>query len=78
MVSDYCHIFYTAVWIGLIGTISDFKTLQLYEDFANNKAQYYNVIGNSIIPIIYGALAVIAIILSKLFSAKTQRSSILK
>ena len=64
--------------LGLIGIISDFKTLQLYEDFANNKAQYYNVIGNSIIPIIYGALAVIAIILSRLFSAKTQRLSILK
>jgi len=61
---------------GLEGTISDFKTLQIYEAFATNKAQYYNVIGNSIIPVIYGALAIVAIMLSRRFSTKTQHSSI--
>ena len=61
---------------GLIGTISDFKTLQIYEAFATNKAQYYNVIGNSIIPVIYGALSIIAIMLSRRFSAKTHHSII--
>jgi hypothetical protein len=62
--------------LGLIGTISDFKTLQLYEDFAYHKMDYYNVIGNSVIPLIYGALSIVAIMLSKRFSTQTQRSSI--
>ena len=61
---------------GLIGTISDFKTLQIHEAFATNEAQYYNVIGNSIIPVIYGALSIIAIMLSRRFSAKTHHSII--
>jgi hypothetical protein len=63
---------------GLIGTISDFKTLQIHETFATNKAQYYNVIGNSIIPLIYGALSIVAIILSRRFSTLNQPSSISK
>ena len=61
---------------GLIGTISDFKTLHLYEDFAQNKAQYYNMIGNSIFPLIYGALAIVAFILSRRFSTLNQHSRI--
>ena len=63
---------------GLIGTISDFKTLQIYEAFATNEAQYYNVIGNSIIPVIYGALSIIAIMLSRRFSTLNQPSGISK
>jgi hypothetical protein len=61
---------------GLIGTISDFRILRLYDDFAQNKAQYYNVIGNSIIPLIYGALAIVAFILSRRFSTLDQHSRI--
>jgi len=60
---------------GLIGTISDFNFVLRY-DFAHYKVDYYNVIGNSIIPVIYGALAIVAILLSRRFSTKTQHSSI--
>jgi Flp pilus assembly protein protease CpaA len=63
---------------GLIGTIGDFKTLQIYEPFATNRAQYYNVIGNSLIWLIYGALAIVAIMLSRRFSTKTKYPSISK
>jgi hypothetical protein len=60
---------------GLIGTISDFNGILRY-DFAHHKMDYYSVIGNSIIPIIYGALAIVAVMLSRRFSTKTQHSSI--
>jgi len=70
-------IFILYFGLGLIATIGDLKILKIYEgDFAHNKVQYFNVIGNSIIPLIYGALAVIAVILSRRFSDKTHRSII--
>jgi len=62
--------------LGLIASIGAFNTLRLYEDFAYHKMDYYNVIGNSVIPLIYGALSIVAIMLSKRFSTQTQRSSI--
>ena len=58
--------------LGLIASIDAFNTLRLYEDFTYHKMDYYNVIGNSIIPLIYGALSVIAIILSRRFSSKRE------
>ena len=58
--------------LGLIASIGAFNTLRLYEDFTYHKMDYYNVIGNSIIPLIYGALSVIAIILSRRFSSKRE------
>jgi len=70
-------IFILYFGLGLIATIGNLKILNMYEgDFAHNKVQYFNVIGNSIIPLIYGALAVIAVILSRRFSDKTHRSII--
>jgi len=68
MVSDYCRRFYLEFCVGLIASIDAFNTLRLYEDFAYHKMDYYNVIGNSIIPLIYGALSIIAVILSRRFS----------
>jgi hypothetical protein len=62
---------------GLIGTISDFNFVLRY-DFAHYKVDYYNVIGNSIFPLIYGALSIVAIILFRRISIKTQHSSIPK
>ncbi len=63
--------------LGLIATIDAFNIVLRY-DFAHHKVDYYNVIGNSIIPLIYGALSIVAIILSRRISTKTQRSSISK
>jgi hypothetical protein len=63
--------------LGLIATIDAFNIILRY-DFAHYKVDYYNVIGNSIFPLIYGALSIVAIILSRRISTKTQRSSISK
>jgi hypothetical protein len=56
--------------LGLIASIGAFNIVLRY-DFAHHKVDYYNVIGNSIIPLIYGALSVVAIILSRRITNKT-------
>ncbi len=56
--------------LGLIAGISAFNILSRY-DFAHHKVDYYYLIGVSIITLIYGVFAVVAITLSRRMAFKS-------